>query len=93
MCLFLLRDGRERIGERERETENDCRLFTLRFFRGCFLPGKQSAGPVNCLLTWAYNTAEGLGWAGLGRANERDGGRRQVYIKKNALISLFAEGG
>lgn len=72
------------------ERENDCTLFTLGFFQSCFHPGKRHASPVNCLLTWAYNAADGLGWAG----HERDGGgrHRQVYIKKNALISMFAEG-
>lgn len=69
--------------------EYDCVLFTVWFFLGCFLPGEQSADAVNCLLTWAFNTTEGMGWA----RPERVGGHRQVYIKKNALISLFAEGG
>lgn len=35
-----------------------------------------------------HDRRAGLGGAG----SERDGGRRQVYIKKNALISLFAGG-
>lgn len=45
--------------------EHDCILFTLCFSQGCFLPGKQSADALNCLLTWAFSTTEGIGWAGL----------------------------
>lgn len=72
---------------KKNKREHDCVLFTLCFSQGCFLSGKQSADAVNCLLTWAFNTTEGIGWAG------DSWGCRQVYIKKNALISFFAEGG
>lgn len=42
-------------------------MFTL-WLSHCFLPGKQSAGALDCLLTWALNAAEGAGrgWAGAG---------------------------
>lgn len=74
---------------RERETKENMTVYCLRFFLGCFRPRKRSADAVNCLLTWAFSTAEGMGRA----RPDRAGGRRQVYSKRNALISLFAEGG
>lgn len=70
MCVFLFgisESNTEKKPEKEKQEEKssvDCLLSGL--FRGCFLPGQQNAAPVNRLLTWAYNPAEGAGLGGAG---------------------------